>query len=152
MVAKLHRKDRVEYYQEAQAEHPHSKLIVVPDGDRRTPDNILDWLQGCSALVTVTSMTAVEAMLMRVSVITVDLADEIREVDFIDAGTTLHARNEEELEAALDRVFDAPESLGEIRAAAERYARETFFALDGRSAERAAQTLLTLKEEAKTGT
>ena len=141
MVAKLHRKDDPEAYHAAQSSEPSSRLQIVVHGARGYPTSILDWLPGCSALLTGASTSALEAMVMGVPVITIDLAGELAGVNFIDAGVTLHVTNERELEAAIRRVVDEPTSLGDLRGRAARFVSEIYGALDGRASERAADCL-----------
>ena len=90
VVVKLHRKDRLEYYQQGLTDCAASKLIVVAEEVFGFPRDIFDWLQGCRLVLTGASAVAVEAMLMEVPVVTMDFCDEIQAVDFIDAGATCH--------------------------------------------------------------
>ena len=73
--------------------------MVVAEETHGFPRGIIEWLQGCSVVLTGASMVAVEAMLIGVPVITMDFCNEIREVDFIDFGMTTHVTTPEALEA-----------------------------------------------------
>ena len=56
-------------------------------------------------MLTGASTVAVEAMLMDVPVVTMDFRDEIHEVDFIDAGATMHVRTGEALVEAVAEIL-----------------------------------------------
>ena len=143
-IAKLHRKDNPQYYHDLMAKHPaQRRLIVVRAGSPGVPDNILDWLQGCRAVLTGASMVAIEAMLMRVPVITMDFAHELSGVEFIDAGATRHVRTLAELEDRLRAVLSAGAG-GEPLPATTAFLGDAFFALDGHSAQRVADLLISL--------
>ncbi|HEX4147111.1 MAG TPA: UDP-N-acetylglucosamine 2-epimerase [Pirellulales bacterium] len=142
-IAKLHRKDDPRYYHDLMAKHPgQRRLIVVRAGTPEVPDNILDWLQGCRAVLTGASMVAIEAMLMNVPVITMDFADELSGVEFIDAGATRHVRTLAELEDRMRAVLAAGGN--QPLPATTAFLGDAFFALDGRSAERVADLLRSL--------
>ena len=144
LIVKLHRKDSPRYYHELAAKHPaRRRLIVVPAGTAGVPDNILDWLQGCRAVLTGASMVAIEAMMMNVPVITMDFAHELSGVEFIDAGATRHVRTLAELEDRLRAVLAAGAG-SEPLPATTAFLRDAFFALDGHSADRVAELLLSL--------
>ncbi|HEY1786390.1 MAG TPA: UDP-N-acetylglucosamine 2-epimerase [Pirellulales bacterium] len=143
-IAKLHRKDNPQYYHDLMAKHPAKRrLMVVRAGSSEVPDNILDWLQGCRAVLTGASMVAIEAMLMRVPVITMDFAHELSGVEFIDAGATRHVRTLAELEDRLRAVLAAGDGSAPLPATTA-FLGDAFFALDGRSAQRVADLLLSL--------
>jgi len=144
LVVKLHRKDRAEYYREALEGHSHDKLIVVAEDTAGFPRNIFDWLQGCSLVLTGASTTAVEAMLMNVPVVTMDFCDEIHDVDFIDAGATLHVTTREGLLQAVRGLLGEPTPPAELNTRAQAYLTEAFDALDGQSSRRCAAALRTL--------
>lgn len=139
MVVKLHRKDRLEYYQQALQNQRH-RLILVREESSGFPRGIFEWLTGCSVVLTGASTVAVEAMLMDVPVITMDFCQEIRGVDFIDAGATTHVQNPEALRDAVRHCLaSGTSSTGQ---AVRKYLGEAYFALDGRSSDRAAASLV----------
>jgi UDP-N-acetylglucosamine 2-epimerase len=142
-VVKLHRKDSLRYYQDLTARHPAKRrLVVAQAGSPGVPDNFLEWLRGCRAVLTGASMVAIEAMLMNVPVITMDFAEELKGVSFIDAGATLHARTPAELEAHLRSVLSSGSPRQPAGTAA--FLHDAFFALDGQSARRVADLLHSL--------
>jgi len=141
-VAKLHRKDRVEYYKRIQKLLvPGSKLDVVPNGINGVPSSIFDWLQGCSAVLTGASTVATEAMLMEVPVVTMDFRKELDGVDFIDGATTLHVTNFRDLEEAVRMILYCPETIASLKVKAHTFISDEYFGLDGLSSKRCAQTI-----------
>jgi hypothetical protein len=145
-VSKLHRKDRLEYYKSLSRVVPGSKLTVIPYGDPHMPESIFDWLQGCTVVLTGASSVAVEAMMMDVPVITMDFADELSRTDFIQQSAVIHAVSLDELEKSLLSIIYSPESHSEVGRRAKAYLEETFYALDGKSAHRCAQSIQSLVE------
>ena len=141
-VAKLHRKDRPEYYRHIrQRSAPGSTMEVVPYGSQKWPSDIFDWLQGCSAVLTGASAVAVEAMLMDVPVVTMDFAAELKRVAFIAAGATLHVQTAEQLEQAVQAVLDSSDRIFEVKQRVKTFLSGEFFALDNRSAVRCAEAI-----------
>jgi hypothetical protein len=138
VVAKLHRKDHVDHYERARTSIPGSRLRVIPHGTSGVPTNVFDWLQGCAMVVTGASTVALESMLMRVPVITIDMFDELRDVAFIEAGATLHVTTDDELDDAVRSVLRSPARVVEVRTKASEYLARNYHALDGGSAARAA--------------
>ncbi len=141
VVVKLHRKDRVEYYRAAQRRCAATRLVVVPADTPGFPREIFDWLQGCRVALTGASTVATEAMLMNVPVITMDFCDEVHEVDFIDAGATVHVRSGDALVEQVREILSGNGPPDEVLARVRTYLKSAFCALDGRSAERGAQAL-----------
>lgn len=141
IVVKLHPKDSPRYYEAARSRFPQSRLHVVPHGTEGLPTQIFDWFQGCNALLTGASATAFEAMVLDVPVVSIDLCHEFREVSFIDAGATAHVRTYAELKETVQRLTDTPSEADEIRRRAKPFLAEMFYALDGRSAQRASEAL-----------
>ena len=135
VVAKLHRKDRIEYYQQMIRRHPESRLQVIANGTPGYPDDIFDWLQGCSLLITGASAVAHEAMFMDVPVVTIDFAGELSGTNFIDAGATTHVRDFVELEQAVRRLIESPDAALAARQRGRGFLEDMYFKLDGRSAE-----------------
>lgn len=143
LVIKLHRKDRAEHYKGLQSV-PGGRFHVLPFCEPGLPASIFDWLQGCPLVLTGASSVAVEAMLLDVPVITMDFCGEINDVDFIDAGTSMHVTNYQALAAAVDRVLASPTSWSDVRDRVQQYLEDAFLLLDGRSADRAADAIQSL--------
>ncbi len=140
-VAKLHPKDRLDYYEQAKADVPESRLHMVAHRAEGYPREIFTWLQGVRVLLTGASATAFEAMLLDVPVVTIDLADEISDVDFIDAGATLHVETDEALSDAVTGLLAGSEVRAGLQSRVDAYLKDAFYALDGHSAARAAEAL-----------
>ena len=140
-LIKLHRKDRIDHYRPILAKVPYSKLHIVPHGERGYPHSIFDWLQGCRMLLTGSSTVALEAMIQNVPVVTMDFAGEISGVEFIEAGATVHVTTPAELELAVRNLVRTPQDYHQTRRNAQAYIKSAFLAVDGHSAERAAQAV-----------
>jgi len=143
-VVKLHRKDRRENYP---ADPP---FAIVEHGQEGAPRGIFSWLRGPSALITGASTVAIEAMLMTVPVITVDLAGELADVDFISAGATHHANGHREILQHLAGILASSETAG-TNERVESFLQETFAHLDDEPARRAAEVLLQVAQENANG-
>ena len=143
-IAKLHRKDRLEYYEKCFEEVPGSRLKVIEYGAKGYPVDIFHWLQGCSCLITGASSVAMEAMLMDVPVITLDFCEEFECVDFIDKDTTIHVSEPTEL----DRYFEHPDAIANAfskrKPNIDAYLKASFFDLDGKSSLRCAKEICDL--------
>lgn len=143
-VAKLHRKDRGEFYEKAVANLPEARLQYIQHGADGYPMNIFNWLQGCTVLLTGASSVAVEAMLMGVPVITMDYANEITGADFVDSGTTTHVTDAEGLIEALRALVESPEQRAQALERSQAYLQDMFLSVDGNSARRAGEELCRL--------
>jgi len=148
LVAKLHRKDRPAYYAEAVRHCPGSRLQVVPPDMPGLPDHIFEWLQGCPLLLTGASASAVDAMVLGVPVLSVDLGGELDDVDFIREGATLHVRDLRALEATLLEALAQPDGLRPVCARAQTYLHRAFAARGAEAAEQAARAIRALLVEA----
>jgi hypothetical protein len=147
VVIKLHHKDRLEHYQQALRNAAGRKMIVVGENTPGYPNDIFEWLNGCSVVLTGASAVAVEAMLMDVPVVTMDFQDEIHGVDFIEAGATTHVRTGEALVQAVSEILAGHAPSEQARDRAGAYLKESFCALDGCSASRGADSLIELMEQ-----
>jgi UDP-N-acetylglucosamine 2-epimerase len=143
VVVKLHRKDRLEYYRQGLQDCEAARLVIVSENARDFPRTIFEWLQGCSAVLTGASAVAVEAMLMDVPVVSMDFRNEIHDVDFIDAQATQHVNSVEGLIEAVRPLIACP-TTPVRRDKVEAYLQSAFFALDGQSSARGAQSLIEL--------
>lgn len=143
-VAKLHRKDRVEFYEKATANLPEARLQFIQHGAQGYPTNIFNWLQGSTVLLTGASSVAVEAMLMGVPVITMDYANEITGADFVDSGTTTHVTDAQGLIEALRALVESPEQRAQALERSNTYLQDMFLSVDGNSARRTGEELCRL--------
>ncbi len=149
LVIKLHRKDRLEHYQSLLKCCKDLPVHVVPYGASNYPNDIFDWLQGCRLVLTGASTTAIEAMVMGAAVITMDFCGELRNIDFIEAKATLHVTDFQELEGAVKQVLSTGGVPDDVRAHVDAFLKDTFFALDGKSSQRAAGALRDLAYSAR---
>lgn len=98
---KLHKKDSLSYYEEIKKlENVH----VFEYGDRTVSSNIYDWLLKSELLITGASTSALDAMVMGVPVLTIDLQAQLKNVPFIKEGQTFHATDFESLKNGLQEV------------------------------------------------
>lgn len=147
-VAKLHKKDALGYYQEATQAEGRSLLLGASQNDPGLPSSILEWLQGCPVLVTGASGSAIDAMVMGVPVITVDLMDELGEIDFIANGISFHATDTSGLERLLSDILAGGAGVKEHRRRVTAFLRDTLGELDGRAAARCADAIQELADHA----
>jgi len=102
-VVKLHRKDKVALYSAANQRGAGSRVEVVPFD---ASADIFDFLEGAKAMVTIASAAALEAMVARVPVITVQASSgSSTHVEFIERGCTRHVRSAHELAVEVRRAF-----------------------------------------------
>lgn len=144
VVAKLHRKDKPHYFEKAAEKIPGARLRFMPHGKEGIPNDIFTWLQGANAVITGGSTVAVEAMLLSVPVITVDLANELADVDFIKAGATLHCTNYDELKTNVQKQLSSPEDCSDSWDNAQTYLKRMFSELDGHASDRSASAIASL--------
>jgi hypothetical protein len=139
-VAKLHRRDKVSYYDTITKQIPGSRIQVVEYAKPGFPVRMLEWLQGAACLVTAASTVGPEAMLMKVPVITL-LMDGSMEADFISSGATLHASTLTELEQNLNKVLSNHSELEGLRERAESFVNNHYFKIDGCSSARCVEAI-----------
>lgn len=135
-VFRLHPKDKPALYEQLLAEIPGARAELV---EARRSGPIHEELPRFDLLITVTSTSAIDAMLHDIPVIT--LARPAGEIPpaFVSAGATVEARPHESLAARIREDAD-PEVLARARAYVETF----FGAKDGRAAERVTCALLGL--------
>lgn len=143
-VAKLHRKDRLEHYSSADFQVSKSRVIVVPNDHPALPSDIFEWLRSACVLLTGGSTTAIEAMALDIPVITMDFADELGHVDFINEKATLHAKSAEELRRKLDDVLLQSIEARRTLLTARKFVEGQFGNVDGRSSLRCADAIVDL--------
>jgi hypothetical protein len=116
-------------------------LHIVPHDAAGFPSDIFDWLQGCSMILTGASTTAIEAMALDIPVITMDYCNELYSIDFIDAGATVHVTDASGLLAAVKNLLSAGHMPADVQQRTTEFLKGTYFALDGKSSQRAAESL-----------
>ena len=146
IICKLHPKDKIKYYDEI-LKRTEYYFKIVQYAEKGFPVDIFEWLQGCSAVLTGASTVAIEAMLMDVPVVTMDFDNEISNVDFIEAGATIHVRSIEGLEDAINKVICSASEIGDVRKRKDIFIRDNFYALDGNAGLRTAEVLKGILEE-----
>ena len=85
-------------------------------------------------------------MLMDVPVVTMDFCDELHDIDFIDAGATIHVATGEALTAKVKEILAGRIPGQDVTLRVQSFLEDAFFALDGHSADRGAQALSELIE------
>ena len=100
---KLHRKDRPVYYEKL-VKLNNIKLFAY--GNPAVSANIYDWIREADMLITAASTTALEAMILGVPVLTVDLVRHLGSVSFIREGATLHATETSQLCSNIELVLE----------------------------------------------
>jgi hypothetical protein len=144
-ISKLHRmRDKLEYYVQVGQRVPGSRLEPIEFNTLGISNDIYDWLQGCSLVITGASSVANEALLMDVPVVSVDLMGEFLNVNFIQEGATYHATSESELQNIVRTLLELPVGVARTRPQAKRYLENYFGPLDRQSAKRCAQQLISL--------
>jgi glycosyltransferase involved in cell wall biosynthesis len=142
-VVKLHRKDKISYYDAAASRFPDHRLKIVKAYEPGLPKNILSWFQGCAGVITGSSNIAVEAMLIQVPVVTMDYTGILDEgISFIDEGATLHTQGFDELKSAVLDIVGDSERLKSLGKRADRFVEEMYYQMDGMASKRSAKGLL----------
>jgi|GEM_PF-4957397 len=105
-VTKLHRKDKPAYYTEA-GELPENLTVIEADYAKQGAD-IFHYLRNASALLTVVSTSALDAMLVNVPVITADIREKSsqqkRPIEFIQNKCTYAIEGSADLTHAVERL------------------------------------------------
>ncbi|MET2984691.1 glycosyltransferase family protein [Aureibaculum conchae] len=105
---KLHRKDKIEYYKKLDT---LKNTSIYKYGDASVSSNIYDWIKDANMLITGASTTALDAMLLNCAVITIDLFEHLKNVDFIEQNVSLHSTNIEQLLVNINIVLEQGEIL-----------------------------------------
>lgn len=136
-VVKLHRKDKLEFYNN----YPIKHNLLISSNDTNYPESIFEWFRGCSFIITGASTAGKEALLMKIPVITMDLMDELIEIDFIDKNISLHVKNYKDLISAINDIFSQNEQVVEVMQRAELYIEDCFYKRDTASSNRVVESL-----------
>lgn len=132
IVAKLHPKDSVDHYKGWTRDPRMSGPLVVVQDAEGLPTTIRQWLQGCPLLITGGSASAVDAFLLSVPVLTIDLRDELRGFDFIEEGATFHVRDRTAIGETLRAILSREPWTHETLRRSEAYLSDFFhFPADG---------------------
>lgn len=136
-VFRLHPKDDVSLYRERAAGLPHANIIVTEHG---AGVDIHSQLAETGALITVTSTSALDAMLHAVPVITFDRAAGEDVPDYVQVGATHRVPLGMDLDAVVRDVLAAEPSAAMTESVASCL-RDTWGAIDGHASSRIADEL-----------
>lgn len=137
---KLHSKDNRSYYTSAMGDKkPTNVYFNLPDTQS---NNIFDWALFADIMLTGASTVAIEAMLCRKPVISLDLTGDYKQLSFIKEGAVKYITAETDLEILIGEAvvnnfgaFDATDNK------AAMYAQQFYGPADGQAAKRCAQLI-----------
>ncbi len=98
---KLHKKDKLDYYKELR-DLPN--VFISEYDNPSVSSNIYDWISQTDILITGASTTALDAMIMNCPVITIDLQDQLKSVDFIKEKVSMHVTCFDELMLSINKI------------------------------------------------
>lgn len=142
IIVKLHKKDRYVYYQPFFDRTKPDNLSIVSWQQPDMPLSFFDWLKGCDLLITGGSTTAVEAMLVGIPVITIDLEGEYSNVSFIESRATVHIQDSSDLKPAVENMLRNTSFRDETLQRQKPFLEDYFFRLDGKASERCVGMIL----------
>ncbi len=135
---RLHRKDDPEIYRRLMSEIPGSTGTIVETRGQVT--TIYEDLEPARALITVTSASAQDGMMVGVPVVTLGRPSGEPVPAYVEQRATVHVEPDEPLAARLEDVVEHGAG-EEIRANAQRFVERYFGPVDGRSSVRVASIL-----------
>ena len=144
-IFKLHKKDDERFYEKLKI-CPNAYIINYEDPLNQV--DIGEWLHPSRALITGASMTAMDAMMINKPVVTIDLVDDFKEVDFIRDGVTLHVRNKAELDLALNAIMEENKNYDLHLEHSKTFSQKAFASVEGGTAKFVADHLKQLLVEA----
>lgn len=140
-ATKLHRNENIEDYMKLQRTVSQSKLRIYPNNISNT--SIMDWLQGCSLVITSHSTVALEAMVMDVPVMTIDLHNEVGDIDYIEARATQHITDADQIMPTIISLLDPSSADREDLLLREKnFIKKYYSNLDGQAATATAKAIL----------
>ncbi|HBK72107.1 MAG TPA: hypothetical protein DDZ39_10725 [Flavobacteriaceae bacterium] len=99
---KLHKKDRITYYEDIIV---LSNVSIYESGDMSVSSNIYDWIVNSDLLITGASTSALDAMLLDLPVVTIDILKHLENVDFINEKATFHATTYNDLQNHVNSIL-----------------------------------------------
>ncbi len=141
-VIKLHRKDNLNNFQDVLKKYPKHVIKIISSYDKDYPESIFTWLQGATCILTGASTVAIEAMALDIPVVTLDLMNEFKKVDFIEQHATIHVTNSSELQTAVHNLILHKDTYDSILQQAKNYSKNYFFKGEIKSSELIAIELL----------
>jgi hypothetical protein len=144
-VFKLHRKDKKENYTKIFKKWKLD-IPVIEATDKNIPTDIFTWLGNVDILITGSSTVALEAMLLKVPVLTIDYLDEYKGIDFIDEKCTYHVTNEGNLESVISLIMSEKQNEDQsiTYSNAQNYINQYFYSDDKSASERISRWLTDL--------
>lgn len=112
-IIRLHPKDRERFYSDVFRPTP-SNVAFLSSSSRQPKLDIFEQLDGVDALITICSTSALDAMVMGVPVIAVDVwpSDQgLRNVEFLEYGVSSHVKSSAELAKAVELACQEPSNL-----------------------------------------
>lgn len=126
-IVKLHKKDSAEYYREREADGCHN-VSVVSGTYARDGLEIFDYLRKACAMVTISSSAALDAMAVKVPVISYNVwhdSKAFQSIEYLSRGGTRVCANAEELAIEARNAWNGePAESSDV--AAEKYISEHF--------------------------
>lgn len=125
-VIKMHPKDRLANYHNILHQNPNHSIHIIEHTYKGFPTSIFEWLQGATALITGSSTVALEAMSVKIPVVTIDLMSEYQKVDFIEMDTTIHVSNKSQFQMAIKNLLSSKSIYHERQVNAANYISDYF--------------------------
>tara|TARA_B100000315_G_scaffold260466_1_gene322152 strand:+ start:1626 stop:3140 length:1515 start_codon:yes stop_codon:yes gene_type:complete len=131
-IFRLHPKDRKEYYEDIATRFPNSKVVIHKP--QTMDDTIHNQLAASLLLLTISSTAAIDAMLMRVPVITLGRLDGVSSPDYVTYGATNHVPCDELLGPVIkDIVVNGQNQDKQFNA--NKYVQEYYTNIDGNASD-----------------
>ena len=142
-VFKLHRKDKKANYTKILKKWQVS-IPVIEATDRNITSEIFAWLGSVDILITGSSTVALEAMLLKVPVLTIDYLNEYKGIDFIDDKCTYHVTDEGNLESIIFFIMREKQNNDQsiTYSNAQNYINQYFYSDDTSASERISTWLI----------
>jgi len=102
-VIKLHKKENPQDYNFISGK-PNVKIVYENSSSLNLQLSIYPWIINSTMLITGSSTSAVEAMLMNKPVISIDFNQEYRDVDFVKNGASINVNSNDDLIKSFDSI------------------------------------------------
>ena len=142
LVIKLHPDENMAVYRQILGKIGDDKIVLCRDTDT------YELLNACDLLITFYSTVALEAMLFRKPVVSVNLFGKADIFPFALSGAALGVSRAEELIPAVRKALYDAAAREELFSKSREFAYEHAYKTDGRASERGAELILRLVEEA----
>jgi UDP-N-acetylglucosamine 2-epimerase len=144
-VFKLHRKDKKANYTKILKKW-QVNIPAIEATDRNITSEIFAWLGSVDILITGSSTVALEAMLLKVPVLTIDYLNEYKGIDFIDDKCTYHVTDEGNLESIIFLIMREEQNNDQsiTYSNAQNYINQYFYSDDTSASERISKWLMKL--------